>query len=262
MSKEAIVVATDPRGVATVTLNRPALRNAFDDALIATLLAALRRLAADNAVRAVVLTGAGKAFSAGADLNWMRRMAGYGYAENRADALQLATMLRTLDELPKPTVARVNGAAYAGGVGLVACCDLAVACESAVFCISEARLGLVPGTISPYVVAAIGPRAARRYFLTAETFSAAVAHRIGLVHEVAADDRLDDAVEKVLGDLLQGGVVAQGRSKRLVAEVAGRPLTEPLMHFTADAIAEARASAEGREGLAAFFEKRKPAWRG
>jgi methylglutaconyl-CoA hydratase len=262
MSEEPILVAIDPRGVATVTFNRPALRNAFDDGLIAALLAALRRLAADDAVRAVVLTGTGKAFSAGADLNWMRRMAGYGHAENRADALQLATMLRTLNELPKPTVARVNGAAYAGGLGLVACCDIAVAAESAVFCISEARLGLVPGTISPYVVAAIGPRAARRYFLTAETMPAAAAQRIGLIHEVVADGRLDEAVEKVLSELLQGAVGAQGRSKRLVAEVADRPVTEALMQLTAEAIAEARASAEGREGLAAFFEKRKPAWRG
>jgi methylglutaconyl-CoA hydratase len=262
MSEEPILVATDSRGVATVTLNRPALRNAFDDALIATLLATLRRLAADEAVRAVVLTGAGKAFSAGADLNWMRRMAGYGYAENRADALDLATMLRTLNELPKPTIARVNGAAYAGGLGLVACCDIAVAAESAVFCVSEARLGLVPGTIGPYVVAAIGPRAARRYFLTAETFPAANARRIGLVHEVVPDDRLDEAVEKIVGDLLQGAVGAQGRSKRLVAEVTDRPVTEALMRLTAEAIAEARASEEGREGLAAFFEKRKPGWRG
>jgi methylglutaconyl-CoA hydratase len=254
MSEPAILVSTDARGVATLTLNRPAIHNAFDDRLIAELTHALRRVERDAAVRLVVLTGAGQSFSAGGDLNWMQRMAGYSDAENYADAM-------ALDELCKPVVARVNGAAFAGGLGLVCCCDVAVAAESAVFCISEVRLGLVPATIGPYVVAAIGARAARRYFLTAERFSAAEARRIGLVHEVAPLAELDAAVEKVIAALLEGGPGAQARSKRLIAEVADRPRTEAMMALTARAIAEARASAEGREGLAAFFAKRKPAWR-
>ncbi len=261
MSQSNILVDTDARGVATVTLNRPAIHNAFDDALIAELTAALRRLEADAAVRAVALTGSGQSFSAGGDLNWMRRMAQYSEAENFADAMALAELLCTLNELAKPTLARVNGAAFAGGLGLVCCCDVAVAAEEAVFCISEVRLGLVPATIIPYVVAAIGPRAARRYFLTAERFSAAEARRIGLVHEVAPRAELDAAVERMLTALLDGGTAAQARSKRLIAEVQDRPVTEAMMSLTARAIAEARASVEGREGLAAFFEKRKPAWK-
>ena len=261
MSESNILVGIDARGVASVTLNRPAIHNAFDDRLIAELTATLRRLEGDAAVRAVLLTGAGKSFSAGADLGWMQRMAGYGDAENLADAMALAELLRSLDQLGKPTVARVNGAAFAGGLGLVCCCDIAVAAEEAVFCISEVRLGLVPATISPYVVAAIGARAARRYFLTAERFSAAEAQRLGLVHEVAPLAGLDAATERVIGALLEGGTEAQARSKRLVAEVRDRPVTESLRAFTARAIAEARASSEAREGLAAFFDKRKPGWK-
>ena len=261
MSQSNIFVDTNARGVATVTLNRPAIHNAFDDALIAALTAALRRLEADAAVRAVVLTGSGQSFSAGGDLNWMRRMAQYSEAENFADAIALAELLRTLNELAKPTLAHVNGAAFAGGLGLVCCCDIAVAVEEAVFCVSEVRLGLVPATISPYVVAAIGPRAARRYFLTAERFSAAEARRIGLVHEVAPRAELDAVAERLVSALLDGGTAAQARSKRLIAEVQDRPMTEGMMSLTARAIAEARASAEGREGLAAFFEKRKPLWK-
>ena len=261
MSEPNILVGTDARGVATLALNRPAVHNAFDDRLIADLTASLRRLGGDAAVRVVVLTGSGESFSAGGDLNWMRRMAGYSDAENFADAMALAELLRTLNELAKPTVARVNGAAFAGGLGLVCCCDIAIAAAEASFSLSEARLGLVPATISPYVVAAIGARAARRYFLTAERFSAAEAQRIGLVHEVAPRAALDAAVAKIVGALLEAGAGAQARSKRLIAEVQERPMTEALMALTARAIAEARASAEAREGLAAFFAKRKPAWR-
>ncbi|HXP31281.1 MAG TPA: enoyl-CoA hydratase/isomerase family protein [Stellaceae bacterium] len=261
MTAGDVLLSIDRRGVATLTLNRPERRNAFDDALIGELRGALDRLAADGAVRAVVLTGAGSAFSAGADLNWMRRVAGYGEAENRADAIALAQMLRSLDQLPKPTIARINGAAIAGGVGLVCCCDLAVAAESAVFAVAETRLGLIPATIGPYVVAAIGTRAARRYFLTGESFPAAEALRIGLVHAVTADAELDAAIERIVAGLLAGAPLAQARAKRLVGEVASRPVTDDLMEFTARAIAEARASAEGREGLAAFLEKRKPQWR-
>ncbi len=261
MSEPNILVGADARGVATVALNRPAIHNAFDDRLIADLTAALRRLADDAAVRVVVLTGSGESFSAGGDLNWMRRMAGYSDAENLADAMALAELLRTLNELAKPTVARVNGAAFAGGLGLVCCCDIAIAATEASFSISEARLGLVPATISPYVVAAVGARAARRYFLTAERFTAAEAQRIGLVHEIAPRAGLDEAVAKIVAALLDAGAEAQARSKRLIAEVQDRPMTEALMALTARAIAEARASAEAREGLAAFFAKRKPAWR-
>jgi methylglutaconyl-CoA hydratase len=261
MSESNILVSTDARGVASVTLNRPTIHNAFDDRLIAELSAALRQLEADPGVRVVVLTGSGQSFSAGGDLNWMRRMAGYSDAENFADAMALAELLRTLNELARPTVARVNGAAFAGGLGLVCCCDIAVAATEAIFAISEVRLGLVPATISPYVVAAIGARASRRYFLTAERFSAADAQRLGLVHEVTPLAGLDAAVEMIVAALLDGGTGAQARSKRLIAEVQDRPVTEAVMVLTARAIAEARASAEAREGLAAFFDKRKPGWK-
>jgi methylglutaconyl-CoA hydratase len=261
MSEPNLLVDTDARGVATVTLNRPAVHNAFDERLIADLTVALRRLDGDPAVRAVVLTGSGRSFSAGGDLNWMQRMAGYSDAENLADAMALAELLRVLNELGKPTVARVNGAAFAGGLGLICCCDIAVAAEEAIFCISEVRLGLVPATISPYVAAAIGGRASRRYFLTAERFSAAEARCIGLVHEVAPLADLDAAVERIVTALLEGGTQAQARSKRLIAEVQDRPVTEAVMTLTARAIAAARASAEGREGLAAFFDKRPPRWK-
>ncbi|HXZ00952.1 MAG TPA: enoyl-CoA hydratase/isomerase family protein [Stellaceae bacterium] len=260
MSEPTILIDTDARGVARLSLNRPAVRNAFDDRLIADLTEALRRLESDPAVRVVVLTGKGESFSAGADLGWMRRMAGYGDAENFADAMALAELLRRLNEFAKPTVARVNGAAIAGGLGLVCCCDVAIAATEAVFSISEVRLGLVPATISPYVVAAIGARAARRYFLTGERFSAAEARRIGLVHELAPPAGLDAAVETVVAAMLEGGANAQARSKRLIAEVRDRPLSDSVMALTARAIAEARASSEAREGLAAFFDKRKPFW--
>jgi methylglutaconyl-CoA hydratase len=257
----ALLLSTDKRGVASVTLNRPQIRNAFDDTLIGELTGAFRTLGADDNVRALVLTGAGTAFSAGGDINWMKRMAGYDEAQNVADALGLAEMLRTLNELPKPVVARINGAAFAGGVGLIACCDIAVAAEEAVFAVSEVRIGLVPATIAPYLVAAIGPRAARRYCLTGESFSAAEAMRLGLVHKIAPLAVLDEEVEKILSLLLDGGPLSQARAKRMIAEVAGRPVTQALMAHTSRTIAEARASVEGREGLAAFLEKRKPGFR-
>lgn len=254
MSEPNILLEIDARGIARLSLNRPAVHNAFDDRLIADLTAALDRLERDGMVRAVVLTGSGESFSAGGDLSWMRRMAGYSEAENLADARSLAELLRRLNELAKPTLARVNGAAFAGGLGLVCCCDVAVAAAEAVFSISEVRLGLVPATISPYVVAAIGARASRRYFLTGERFSAAEALRIGLVHEVVPRAELDAATERLLVAILAGGSLAQARSKRLIGEVQGRPVGESVMALTARAIAEAR------EGLAAFFAKRKPGW--
>ncbi|ACI97825.1 enoyl-CoA hydratase/isomerase family protein [Rhodospirillum centenum] len=248
-------------GVATVTLNRPEVHNAFNDAVIGELTAVFRRLGGDPAVRAVLLRGNGPSFSAGGDLAWMRRMAGYGPEENRRDALALAEMLRTLNELPKPTVAVVHGNAFAGAVGLVSCCDVALAADSVQFALTEVRLGLIPATIAPYVIAALGARACRRYFLTAERFSALEAHRLGLVHEVVPAHILDAAVEKLVSRLLEGGPRALAESKRLIREVAGRPVDDALMADTAERIAAARASEEGREGVAGFLEKRPPAWK-
>ena len=257
----AVFLSQDARGVATVTLNRPERRNAFDDALIAELDRLFAELAHDPFARVVVLTGAGPTFSAGADINWMRRMAGYGKRENRADAMGLARMLHRLDTLPKPTVARINGAAYAGAIGLVCACDIAVAAADATFAISEVRLGLLPATIAPYVTGAIGARQARRFNLTGEAFSADEALRIGLVHKVVPLTHLDAAIGDVTAALLQGAPGAQAKAKRMIAAVAGKPLTPAVIARTADAIAKARASAEGREGLAAFLAKRKPNFR-
>jgi methylglutaconyl-CoA hydratase len=258
MTENHLVAIDD--GVATVTLNRPELHNAFDDALIADLTRTFERLGKDAAVRIVVLRGAGKSFCAGGDLAWMRRMAGYNEAENVADATRLAAMLRALDTLPRPTIAAVHGACFAGGMGLVACADIALCAEDAVFCLSEVRLGLVPATISPYVVRAMGARAARRYFLTAERFRAAEALRVGFVHDVVPADGLDAAVARMVTTLAESATGAQARSKALVGHVADHPISEALIGLTAQVIAEARASEEAREGLAAFFEKRKPRW--
>lgn len=246
--------------IATVTLNRPAVHNAFDDALIAELTALLRRLDTDANVRAVVLAAAGKSFSAGADLGWMKRMARFGETENRRDAMALAELLRTLDTLGKPTVARVHGAAYGGGVGLVACCDVAVAADGASFAFTEARLGLAPAVIAPYAVRAIGARAARRYFLTAERFSAAEAHALGLVHEVVPDAELDATVAQILAQVLACGPAALAACKALVAAVACRPIDGTLIEDTARRIAALRSSPEGQEGIHAFLEKRAPSW--
>ncbi len=249
------------RAVAVVRLERPQLHNAFDAGLIASLTDALAGLGADDAVRVVVLAGAGPSFSAGADLNWMRGMAAAGEAENREDALALARLMRTLNELPKPTVARVHGAAFGGGVGLVACCDIAIGLSGAKFGLTESRLGLLPAVISPYVIAAIGPRQARRWFATAEMFDAAEAHRIGLLHEVAADiDALDRAVERQVALLLKAGPVASAAAKQLVREVALQTDSDLLDRLNADRIAALRVSPEGQEGLSAFLDKRAPAW--
>jgi len=257
----SVRVAIGDDGVARLALDRPALHNAFDEHLIAALTAALRRVEADERVRVVLLAGEGRSFSAGGDLNWMRRMAGYSAAENEADARRLAALMQTLDGLAKPTVARVQGSAFGGGVGLVACCDIAIAAEAAQFALTEVRLGLVPAVISPYVVAAIGARAARRYFLTGERFGAAEALRLGLVHQVVPADGLDAAVAAVLATLADGGPQAQRDAKALVAAVAGRPIDAGLVEDMVRRIAVIRAGAEGREGVAAFLEKRPPAWR-
>jgi len=257
---DALIHTLDARGVATVTLNRPEVHNAFDDALIAELTGLLAHYGADPAVRALILTGAGKSFSAGADLGWMKRMAGYSYEENLADAAGLARLMNVLDRLPKPTIGLINGAAYGGGVGLVACCDIAIASERASFCLSEVKLGILPAAISPYVVAAIGPRQARRYFQTAEVIPADEARRIGLVHEVVAPDRMEAACDRILAAIFQGAPGAQADAKDLVFTV-DRPLTEAVMAETGRRIALRRASDEGREGIGAFLAKREPAWR-
>jgi len=246
--------------VGLVALNRPELHNAFNEMLIAELTAVLHALDADASVRAVVLTGHGKSFCAGADLNWMKKMAGYGAAENLADAQALALMLRTLNGLSKPTVACVRGAAFGGGVGLVACCDIAVAAHDAIFSLSEAKLGLIPATISPYVIEAIGARQARRYFLTAERFTAAEAFRIGLVHDIVPGPELDARINELLGDLLVAGPAAQLECKALIRGVAHRPIDADVIAGTAEHIAAVRASPEGKEGVAAFLGKRPPKW--
>ena len=251
-------------GVARVVLDRPQVHNAFDDRLISDLTAALEALDADPAVRAVVLTGNGSTFSAGADLNWMRAMARAGEAENRADALRLARLMRTLNFLSKPTVARVNGSAYGGGVGLVACCDVAIGVDGAKFSLSEVKLGLVPAVISPYVVAAIGVRQARRLFVGGDVIEADEAHRIGLLHQRVGGGELDAAVDRALHWLAKGGPVAQAEAKRLALRMAGetREAAEARDADNADLIARLRVSPEGQEGLGAFLAKRAPAWCG
>jgi methylglutaconyl-CoA hydratase len=254
-------LAVDVRNnVGLVALNRPELHNAFNAALIEELTTVLQALDADASVRAVVLTGHGKSFCAGADLNWMKKMAGFSPAENLADAQALALMLRTLNGLSKPTVACVRGAAFGGGVGLVACCDIAVTAQDAVFSLSEAKLGLIPATISPYVIEAIGARAARRYFLTAERFTAAEAFRIGLVHDIVPEPELDARINELLGALLVAGPMAQLECKALIRGVAHKPIDVDVIAGTAEHIAAVRASPEGREGVAAFLAKRPPSW--
>jgi methylglutaconyl-CoA hydratase len=248
-------------GVALVTLDRPQVHNAFDETLIAELTQALEALDASPQVRAVVLLGAGESFCAGADLDWMKRMAGFDRERNLADAKALARLLQTLAGLSKPTIARVHGPAYGGGVGLVACCDIAIAAQQATFTFSEVKLGLIPATIGPYVVEAIGARHARRYFITAERFDAAEAYRIGLVHDLTASvEELDGRVNELLGALLLGGPNAQSAAKALVRALAGRPIDERTIADTAERIASLRASDEGREGIAAFLERRSAAW--
>lgn len=244
-------------GVGWLTLDRPEIHNAFDDVLIVAMTDVLRSLEADAAVDVVVLRAEGKSFSAGADLNWMRRMAGFSHGENVDDALRLAEMLQVLDTLAKPVVALVQGPAYGGGVGLVAACDIVVAArETASFALTEVRLGLVPGTISPYVLAAMGARAARRWFLTGERFDAETALRLGLVHEVVAATDLEDAALRILTALRDGGPGAIADAKRMIRSVAGRPVDTDLMRETAEWIARARASDEGRERVGAFLERR------
>ncbi|WP_028601857.1 enoyl-CoA hydratase/isomerase family protein [Ottowia thiooxydans] len=246
--------------VATVVLSRPALRNAFNEEVIADLSEAFSQLGDDPQVRAIVLMAEGPAFCAGADLNWMRRMADYSREENERDAEKLAFMMRTIYECPKPTIARVQGDVYAGGMGLVAACDLAVSVDTAHFCLSEVKLGLTPATISPYVIRAMGPRAAHRYFLTAERFDAAQALRIGFVHEVVPADQLDATVSTWVAAFLAGSPTALKECKKLVQYVADRDITRLLVDHTVKAIADIRASDEGKEGVQSFLNKSKPSW--
>ena len=260
MAEKAIFFNIDDKGIATITLNRPDIHNAFDDVIIAELIQVLDQVQADSAVRVLVLRAEGKSFSAGADLRWMRRMADYTTAENKADAMQLAALMDKLNHLNKPTIARVQGAAFGGGVGLVACCDMVVASDRALFCLSEVRLGLMPAVISPYVVAAIGERASRRYFMTAERFNAAEALRLELVHEVVGKEDLDETVDALINHLLQGGPEALANSKALIFAVSRQPTSNAVIDDTAERITARRASTEGKEGLNAFLEKRTPDW--
>jgi methylglutaconyl-CoA hydratase len=248
-------------GVGIITLNRPERHNAFDDGLIAELSDAIDRMAADPVVRVLVISSTGKSFCAGADLNWMKRAAGYSSEENLRDSRALADMLRRLAQCPKPTIARIQGPAYGGGVGLVACCDIAIATFDVQFSLTEVKLGIIPAVISPHVIAAIGERYARRYMLTAERFSAAEAYRIGLLHEMVADDEsLDEALGEIIDALLKNGPRAIAECKQLISAVAWKPLTDDVVEDTAQRITRLRASEEGREGMTAFLEKRKPNW--
>ena len=261
MSEYQAILTEVDGNVGILTLNKAPRHNAFDEQLIAEITEGLRELELDTRVRAVVLSSTGKSFCAGADLTWMKRAAGYSHEENLRDANRLAELLSTLNELSKPTIARVQGPAYGGGVGLIAACDIAVGTYDAVFSLSEVKLGIVPAVISPYVLAAIGERYSRRYMLTAERFSAAEAYRIGLLHElVPGEEQLDEAIAEILDSLLANGPQAQAECKTLIRIVAGQPIDEETIAETAQRITRVRASPEGREGLAAFLDKRQPNW--
>lgn len=259
-SLASVTTAFGADGRATISLSRPERHNVFDDTVVGELTDAFSKASAAPDVRWIVLESSGKSFSAGADLDWMRRMADYSSADNQRDAYALANLMRVIDTCPRPVLAVVQGAAYGGGVGLIAACDIAIAADTATFALSEVSLGLIPAAISPYVVAAIGARACRRYFITAERFSAAEAHRLGLVHEVVSADRLCEARDRILAALAAGGPMAQTAAKELIGAVAHRAPDETLTRWTAARIADIRASKEGREGVTAFLERRKPAW--
>lgn len=247
-------------GVATVTLNRPKKHNAFNEDIIEQMTCAFQEVEADTSIRLMVLAANGKNFSAGADLEWMKRMANYGFDDNLTDARNLAEMLRTLNFLSKPTIARVQGAVFGGAVGLVSCCDIAVAADTASFCLSEVKIGLIPATISPYVIAAMGQRAARRYFISAERFTAQKALHIGLVSEVSSMDKIDQIVQKLSTQVLNNSPAAVGAAKKLVADVSNQTIDDALIEDTSKRIAKIRTSAEGQEGLSSFLEKRSPSW--
>lgn len=255
-----VITDIDDHGVAQVRLNNPDKHNAFDDEIIGELTEAFVAIVDNSNVRVMVLGSEGKSFSAGADLEWMKRMASYSYDENLRDASALALMLKTLNEIPQPTIARVQGAAFGGAVGLVSCCDMAVAASAASFSLSEVKIGLVPATISPYVIAAIGQRAARRYFVTAERFDAHRALQLGLVNEVVDAEQLDQEIDRLINTLLANGPEAVTGAKQLVFDVAGKPIDQQLIDATCETIAAIRVSEQGQEGLQAFLERRKPQW--
>lgn len=261
-NQSSVLYQVDDRGIATVTLNNPDKHNAFDEHIIAALTESFQRATNDTSVRAMVLQANGKSFCAGADLGWMKKMAAYSEQENQQDAEKLATMLHTLYSMPKLTIARVQGAAFGGAVGLVACCDVAVGSKLSKFCLSEVKLGLIPATISPYVVEAMGARVCKRYFQTAEVFSARRARRLGLLSEVVAEQELDQYINDIVGQVLNNGPVAVQEAKALVDHVKFRAISADLRFETSEMIAKIRVSEEGQEGLNAFLNKRAPAWRG
>lgn len=260
MSVHNILYIVD-NAIATITLNRPDVHNAFDEAVIKDLTAVVQKAEKDASVRAVVLRGNGKSFCAGGDINWMRRSADYNEAENVADAMNLGTLLKTINTCDKPTIALVQGNAFGGGVGLAAACDIVIAEETAQFCLSEVRIGLIPSIIAPYVLAAMGERQARRYFMTAERFSGVKAKEIGFVHETCVAGGLDAAAEPILKALMEGAPGAQTRGKKLIASISNKPIDDAMIKLTAEEIAKARASAEGKEGLTAFLNKTETSWR-
>jgi methylglutaconyl-CoA hydratase len=257
---DKVLFDIDKRGVATVTLNQPDIHNAFDDKLIVQLTDIFSRINQDQDIRVMVLASTGKSFSAGADLNWMRRMATYSYEQNLADANVLAKMFFILNNLNTPTIARVQGAAFGGAVGLVACCDMAIASKLSRFCLSEVKLGLIPATISPYVVDAIGARVARRYFTTAEVFSARRARRIGLLSEAVVEEELDSTIENLIEHLLKNSPAAIREAKKLIFDVQNKPVSDDLLATTSEKIAKIRVSEQGQDGLNAFLEKRSANW--
>jgi methylglutaconyl-CoA hydratase len=255
-----VITQIDSRGVAQVTLNNPDKHNAFDDQMIIELTNAFNALAANANVRIMLLKSEGKSFSAGADLEWMKRMASYSYQQNLNDAHALAAMLKALHQVPIPTIARVQGAAFGGAIGLISCCDIALASSNASFALSEVKIGLVPSTISPYVIAAIGERHAKRYFMTAERFDTNTALQISLVHEAVEEQFLDDKVEQLITAILSNGPEAVVAAKQLVFAVSGKAIDSSLIEHTCEVIAGIRVSAQGQEGLSAFLDKRKPHW--
>ncbi|PWK50046.1 enoyl-CoA hydratase/isomerase family protein [Pleionea mediterranea] len=258
--QKTLLLEVTKQGAGIITLNRPDVHNAFDDQLISDLTKALKKLESHKSVRVVVLKANGKSFSAGADLNWMRRMADYSWSENYQDSLALATLMQTLYQLKKPTIGLVQGAAFGGGVGLVACCDIVIASSKAKFCLSEVKLGLIPAVISPYVIKAIGKRQANRYFVTAEIFNATTASTIGLVHETVSPDEFDEYSESIINTTLQNGPKAIQAAKDLINFIDNHPFDEEAIRETAQKISDIRASSEGKEGVSAFLEKRQPDW--
>lgn len=260
MAKENVSVSKSPNGIATVTLNRPEKHNAFDEVIIRQLNDAFREVDSNNSIKVMILEAKGKNFSAGADLAWMKRMADYSYEDNLKDAKALADMLHTLNFMSKPTIARVQGAAFGGAVGLVSCCDISIGTTDARFSLSEVKIGLMPATISPYVIAAIGERAARRYFLTAEVFLADEAQNLGLLSEVVDVENLDHSISALVEKLLANSPAAITAAKALVFNIANKPVSNTLIDYTSECIASIRVTAEAQEGLAAFLEKRQPSW--